>query len=159
MKNNKGFTLIELVMVIAIMGIFSFLLLANISGVDKVNVSSTAWKVQSDIRYVHQLAMSTGRSHAISFYDGGNYNGGYYVIDTVNWQIVTSPETREPMQVNLNGIGIANPQYIEFNSRGEPIYGRGNVELVSREGETKKIYVVSNTGAVVIDDPVLAGVY
>ena len=62
----RGFTLIELVMVIVLLGVLAALVSMRMPG-DGINVGAQAEQLASDIRYTQSLAMSRGQRFRINF--------------------------------------------------------------------------------------------
>ena len=90
-KNNKAFTLIELIVVIAIIGIFSSIFLLNYHIIKKrIAVERTASRLVQDIRSAEEFAISAkeeicpdnkpAKSFGIFFGAGGEDNSGRYIL-------------------------------------------------------------------------------
>lgn len=148
---KRGFTLIELVILMSILGIMVVLYTSSTGDLSDVSVDAASRKVQSDIRYAHQLATSTGVDHGAVF----TQNGGYEVYSWAPGNPVIDPVTREDMVVALDdfeGVTISNNYQVKFNSRGEPVTGGdGRVTLTATSGAVRDVRVIDKTGAVVID--------
>jgi len=90
-KNNKAFTLIELIVVIAIIGIFSSIFLLNYHIIKKrIAVERTASSLVQDIRRAEEFAISAkeeicpdnkpAKSFGIFFGAGGEDTSGRYIL-------------------------------------------------------------------------------
>lgn len=105
-RKNKGFTLLELIIVMAILGIVASI--ASFSWqryVPKINLRSTARQASADISKYRAKAMAEGRAYTISF-SGTGYN-------------VTAPAKTGNTDLpafNLNAIPVA-----EVNSKDRQI--------------------------------------
>ena len=74
LKNNKGFTLIEMVSVILVLGIISAVAIPMFDQ-GTINATLVANTVQTDIQFTQELAMSRNQDASITFVWGANsYN-------------------------------------------------------------------------------------
>ncbi len=69
-RNEKGFTTIELIIVIVIAGIMAAVAIPKMNHISEVDLYTTARQVKSDIRYAQQLAMSKYMTVKITFNGG-----------------------------------------------------------------------------------------
>jgi prepilin-type N-terminal cleavage/methylation domain-containing protein len=147
----RGFTLMELMLVMSLMASTALLYVSYTSDIGNVSVDAASWKVQSDIRYAQQLANTTGLMHGVVFIA----NDGYTVYQGNETQPVTDPLSRDQMVEDFTHFGTvtANDNYrVEFDSLGRPTMGGGgHITLITDNGATRRIYVIANTGAVVVD--------
>ncbi len=67
MASNRGFTLLELLIVITIVAVASTLVGVNLVGRDSANLESIARTLMTDLRYVRSRAMVGNIDTAISF--------------------------------------------------------------------------------------------
>ena len=123
---KKGFTLIELVLVIVIIGIMGLVVIPRIDlGGDRA--SAAARKIVSDIRYAKQLSNTTRLVHGVVF-----TSGSYTVFQNDDPANPTrNPETGIGFLVRMSGdldgvvlspsLGLgANMDVVKFNSLGRP---------------------------------------
>jgi MSHA pilin protein MshC len=133
MKNN-GFTLIELVMVLVLIGIIAVFVAPQLGSITGTNASAFKDKLRADIRYAQNLAMSQNKRYRVYF----NTNppspaSGYAVVfDTSGGGWTTFGFAQDPagggnLSVTLNtgnyaGITVSTPAggFVEFNSLGAP---------------------------------------
>lgn len=66
-KNNSGFTLIEIVLMIIILGVIGFVISISIGDINSTKLNSAARRLASDIRYAQQLAMTKQIRHGVVF--------------------------------------------------------------------------------------------
>ena len=57
MKNCKGFTLIELVMIIVILGILALAVMPKTTAQPRVKLEAACQKIASDLRYAQEMAL------------------------------------------------------------------------------------------------------
>ena len=160
--NQRGFTLIELVMIIVLVGIIAFTVAPRLGDTTSTNSSAFADKLRADIRYAQNLAMTENQRYRVYVNTAPSpAPNGYAVMNDTNgngtWgeagEIAQDPAGTGSLSVTLNtgkysGITVSTPAggYIEFNSLGSPTVGGGAVVTVSPGGSTVTITV--QTGAV-----------
>jgi MSHA pilin protein MshC len=128
--DSRGFTIVELVMVVVLIGILAVSVVPKFVDTSAFSLVGGAAMAAADIRYTQELAMGTHSSKTIVF----TTNNTYY---TVNSQTVNLPSR----------VSISSGATFTFNSLGEPTTGGGTVTL-SAGAETKTITVESYTGRV-----------
>ncbi|MGE5328016.1 MAG: Tfp pilus assembly protein FimT/FimU [Deltaproteobacteria bacterium] len=120
-ESSKGFTLLELMIVIALLGIFLAVAVPRMGGSKTdFKLYTTARNLVSDIRYTQELSISTKEKHGI-FFDGSD--GKWYEIRN----LVTGKTVK---RINLNNgasyekmLDTANDPVgdgIVFDSTGKP---------------------------------------
>ncbi len=148
---KRGFTLIEIVLVLSVLGILVALYTASTGDMSNVSIDAASRKVQSDLRYAHQLAVNTGINHGAVF----TANGGYEVYAGSPGNPVIDPVTREDLVIELTdfqGVTVAEDYQVEFDPGGTPVMGGDNrARLTATSGAIRDVYVVDKTGAIVID--------
>lgn len=160
MKNQHGFTLIELIMIIVVLVIIAAVAIPRLGDVTSTKAAATAEKMKSDIRYAQEIAMTRNRSYRI-YFNGAPAPApdGYAVVYDAdgdgNWgeagEFASDPTGKGNLSVTLNAgdyagvtaLSSVNP--IEFNSLGRPSGGATTV-TVSPGGYT--ISIAAETGAV-----------
>ena len=155
--DRKGFTLIELVMVLILIGIIAVVAIPRLSDVTATNAGAFAKKLRADMRYAQDLAMTRNQRARITFRTLPN---GYDI--TLGGNPVTDPATGSPFSITLNtgqyaGISISavefSGSYIEFNTLGVPFESGGMLAVsksvtVSGGGINQNVTVQPQTGAV-----------
>ncbi|MDD5291855.1 MAG: type II secretion system protein [Candidatus Omnitrophica bacterium] len=105
--NNKGFTIIELVIVFLVIGIIAAVSVAQMPDMEGMRISKAAQKIQSDIRFAQRLAMQLQRRTAVLFSAAGD-NYSIYIENTYqanDWNVnvkAKNPLTQEDFDVQLN---------------------------------------------------------
>lgn len=131
-KNKKGFTLLELMIVIAILGIFLAVAAPRMDGSKTdFKLYTTARNLVSDIRYAQELSISTKENHGVFFDSSG---GIWYEIKN----LVTDKTIKK---INFNNsvsynkmVDTANDPVgdgVVFDSRGKPYEDDGVTPLVT----------------------------
>ena len=154
---KRGFTLIELVMVMVIVGILAALAIPRFEGFYAVKLNSAAKKLVTDIRYVQQLAVSRHESYRVLFYTSPQ--NSYEVRKVSDSSFAKDPFSRNDFIVAYN----TNPQYggviVESTNFGPPgglqfdwqgIPSAGGITLLRLKDNRKTVSVTANTGKVVV---------
>ena len=136
--NFKGFTLIEVIMVMAIIGILAATVLPRIDFTisTRASVDGAAYMIASDIRYAQECAMATRTSKTITFSLGAN-----------SYSFALTPNNLDPTGQLPSGV-TTTALTLTFNSLGEPTAGGGSSVTVSAGGVTRMITVLQYTGKV-----------
>ncbi len=129
---SPGFTLIELIMVIVLIGILAVSIMPKFVDTSAISLHGGAAMIAADIRYAQELAMSTNQPKSITFTNG-----------------VSSYDTVDGRTINLpSHVSILTGATFNFNTLGEPT--AGGLVTISAGGPTKTINVESDTGNVSI---------
>jgi prepilin-type N-terminal cleavage/methylation domain-containing protein len=156
---RKGFTLIELVMVMVIMAILTAWTIPRFESLYSIKLSGAMKKVVSDVRYVQQIAISRHTNTRMIF----NKTTDVYVAEeevpsgSNTWVSIKSPFTRGNLTVNYatdpqyKGINITDVNFnstntLQFKWLGEPVSG-GRVDFEYKQN-TNSIFVQNTTGIV-----------
>ena len=158
-KGKNGFTMMDLVMVIAILSIFSVMAIPRLTSLSTVKLSGVANKLVTDIQYAQQLAISKQVRCGLSFNPSSE---SYFVYEGTTATKATDPYTRGDFIVDYQtedaykGMDLQNTNFgdrIEFDPVGKP-YTDANSPLTSNgivilqaQGESKNIIITPNTGA------------
>jgi MSHA pilin protein MshC len=134
--DSKGFTLVELIMVVVLIGILAVSIVPKFMDTSAISLQGGAAMVVADIRYTQELAMSTHTPKTITF-----------TIDD-DFYMVVSQRMDLPSRVKIL-IG----RIFTFNSLGEPTAACGSgssVEITATVGSSppKIITVDCFTGRV-----------
>lgn len=152
MKNNAGFTLMELMVTIAIIGIMSAIAVPNmITWRNSMQFNSAVRQVKISIEQTRMDAIKANMPSRIDFIDGSN------TFNTVRWDptanAFAAPNTHQlPPGVILANSNFANDQ-LRFSSRGMPanVIG-GTLRLQNTSGSLCRLIVIANVGTSRIAD-------
>ncbi|MCX5708527.1 MAG: MerR family transcriptional regulator [Candidatus Omnitrophica bacterium] len=156
---RKGFTLIELVMVMVIIAILAAVAIPRFDSFYSIKLSGAMKKAMSDIRYVQQVAVSRHTNTRVTF----NKTSDIYTaeeefpVGNNAWISIKSPFTRGDLTVNYatdpqyKGINITDANFnssniLQFKWQGEPASG-GRVDFEYKQN-TNSILVQNMTGIV-----------
>jgi len=134
--NRKGFTLIELVMILVLIGIIVAVVVPRLGNVTSTKAGAFVDKLRADVRYAQDLAMTRNTRTRVNF-----TATTYAVVSSTTstcsaFVAVTDPATGGPFTVTINtgaytGITLTLPAMtcLEYNSLGRPYdcTGLGNV--------------------------------
>ena len=158
--NSKGFTLIELVMILVLIGIMAVFAAPRLGTITATNAGAFADKLRTDIRYAQNLAMTKNQAYRVYFNGAPAPNPGYAVVyDTSGgaWSsfgYAQDPAAGGNLSIALNtgqyaGITTSTPPvgYVEFNSVGAATSG-ADVTITVNSDPALSLTVTARTGAV-----------
>lgn len=136
MKNSKGFTLIEVIVVMVVIGI-----MATIAGISLVSSSrnaelrSTAQEMYGQFQRAKMEAIKRNQSVAIIF-DTTGIDQYQVFVDLDNDKVLDAGEQLMAEIIMKNGIELQNISFggndeTGFTSRGRPTGGFGSVDIVN----------------------------
>ncbi len=132
--NDKGFTLIELVMVIILVGILAVFVAPRLGTVTGTKADTVADKIRADIRYVQSLAMTMNRRSRVYLNGTGTAPAsGYAAVndtsaagDCSSFVASTDPAAGGTLSITLNtgtyaGITVTpSMTCLEYDALGRP---------------------------------------
>lgn len=170
----RGFTLIELVIVILIAVILAITATVQSPNLPSLRTEWAAYKIKSDIRYAQSYAVASQKRTRVSF-DVNAESYSIYVEDSPgNWVLMTDPLTKKSFTVDFKqsefrGINIVSTYFnganygLLFDASGTPysydssggttmLSTTGNVTLLGYRSSISftTVYVTPNTGMVFI---------
>jgi len=131
MRHRGGFTLVELVMMIVIIGIIALAVMPKSTSGSRVRLESACQKIASDLRYAHEMSLAQQVRFGLSFDPG---NEAYFVYRANVGTVAIDPQTRNNFNVSFitlnefKGIDIVSTNFsnkTEFDSTGAPYDGSG----------------------------------
>lgn len=156
---QRGFTLVELVMLLVLIGIVAAFIAPRMADVTTTRAAAFADKLRADIRHARNLAMAENRRYRVVLNMAPAPGSGYAVVNDANgngtWgepgEVARDPAGAGFLLVPLNtgeyaGITVAPAAVIEFDSLGRPVAGGGAALILSPGGAT--VTIAAGTGAV-----------
>ncbi|MDP2951473.1 MAG: type II secretion system protein [bacterium] len=136
-SDNQGFTLIEVLIVIAVMAILCAVFISQTSFFQpQAKLASVARDLITDIRYAQQLAVNEQVEYGISFLVSENK----YQL----WRFSAVPEQIFekilPQEVQISQVLDLTDDKVKFNAYGA-VAEAGSVYLINSESETKIIEI------------------
>lgn len=161
MKHQNGFTLIELIVVVAIIGVLVYFAAANFgTSHSTVQVEAAAQQIATDIRYAQQMARTVGQNTRVYFDVSNNryylkWEDGTYLNDPArSADFIVDLGSGSFSEVSLTGTSL-NYARLDFTSAGAPLNGgssfAGDLTAVTLNN-TKVVKVRANTGFLTIAD-------
>ena len=129
--DSRGFTMVEIIMVVVLIGILAVSVVPKFVDTSAISLQGGAAMVLADIRYTQELAMSTHAPKTITFTTSDTF---YTVVS----QTMNLPSR----------VSISNGATFTFNSLGEPTTGGGSSVEIQAGSSTKTITVENYTGRV-----------
>ncbi len=161
MKNKKGFTLVEMMVTIAIIAILSTIAVVNyISHRNNQQVIRASRSVYSALQSAKMLAIRDNASVCVLFTAGEGSSGGFQVFEDKNGNnALDAGEERSdgqmPPGVTLSDAGFSGDTQATFSSMGMPRQPGGALDFgsveVSNSVRCSEI-VVNSSGTIRIDE-------
>jgi len=159
----KGFTLVELIMLIALIGILAWLAVPRLGAFHEIKLQTAARRVAGDLRYAQGLSMTRRERHGVLFDPGVSR---YAVLDAATRQPIENPMDRgRPLRVDFHssgeyqGVSIVSADFggtpgvlfdffgVPRDTSGRELASPGRV-LLSYEGMTAAVTIAPGTGRV-----------
>ena len=161
----RGFTLTELIVIITILGILSWLAYPKMAAMDEIKLDAAARRVAADLRYAQSLAMSRRVIHGILF----NTALEKYTVFAPNAATpITDPADRArslivdyTTRTEFKGVLVQSAAFgttpgVTFDYFGVPRDTAGTdltangVVVLSYQGATDSVLVAPQTGTVTV---------
>jgi MSHA pilin protein MshC len=142
-SSGRGFTLIELTVVIVLTAILAVVAMAKLTGVDSFEVQGFADSARSTVRFARKLAVAQRRVVVVDV----TASSISVCYDMACASPVTDPTTGQAMVIQApNGASIAGPGSISFDGLGRATPGA--TVTVTGAGATSNFTIESETGYV-----------
>jgi prepilin-type N-terminal cleavage/methylation domain-containing protein len=139
LSSYDGFTLIELIMVIVIIGILAFVAIQKYP-TSEISLETAADMIRSDIRSVQALAMAGHKVSTIFTPKILTFGSNIYTFDDLS-----GTKTRNLANIFDAQLTISAPATIGFNSLGEPTKDQDDTITING---TRTLTVLQYTGRV-----------
>jgi len=161
LKNQNGFSLLEVIVVVVIVGVLAYFSAANFGDShSKLQNESVLKKMVSDVRYARELALTEGEKTRVYFdqtnnryylkWDNGNYiqnpgGGGDFIVQLGEGEF---------SQVNITSSAFS-AGWLDFDTKGTPsnagVSFSNELNLVSLSN-SRSITITANTGFLQIEN-------
>ena len=165
MTSSKGFTLLELIVVMVIIGITAWLAYPKLSALNDIKLDAAARRVAADLRYAQNQSIGKRSVHGILFEPSA---GRYTVFSPTTATAVTDPANRaRPLRVDFvsggefQGVAISSAAFgtsrgVTFDYFGVPrdtagveLAATGRV-ILTYQGRADTVDVTPGTGKVTL---------
>ncbi len=158
----RGFTLIELIIVIVIAAILAVAVSARAPSRAALTLTARAKQLASDIRYVQTLSMTSGQRYCLTLTPSSPYSG--YSLTTAASGCVTTTAhpagLTQPVSVCNGTTCMTAPaltnNYLQFDTLGQPynapttLLAANAVITLTDSGVSQTVTVAPTTGAVTV---------
>ena len=117
-KSSQGFTLIEVIAVLIILGILGVVVASRVSSTGAYSVKSQAEVLKSHIRYAQTMAMGTGIIWGINISDSKQYS--LFRDNDTTKTVVLPGANSNPVVLEANGPSLSTDT-IRFGGKGAPV--------------------------------------
>ena len=164
LARRHAFTLIEVLMVVAIMGLAGMVVVPQMLNASSLGVQAAARAVVGDTLYLQSNAIASQRERQLRFNVGENWYGLYDISDSENPVMLEANWVGNGVGDNtyridfgkdsrFEGVSIVSANfggntYLDFDSLGSPLTG-GNV-LLQGDGFQIRVSIAPFTGRVTI---------
>jgi prepilin-type N-terminal cleavage/methylation domain-containing protein len=143
----SGFSLLELVLVLAIVGILAVFVMPRLTTTQSITVAAVTSRLVANIRYTQSLAMSRGQRYRI------NFAGNAYQITDMGGAAIVQPLTASTAAISVSPANLSgyNPplaaSYVAFDGKGVPYVGATTALAATA---TITVTLGSDAGSIVI---------
>lgn len=148
-SNNLGFTLIELIIIIILVGILAIVISPKIE-IGSFSEDTDIMQLYSDIRYVQHKSMVDGGGWSIKL-DGMNKK---YTIYDNNGNVANIPSIDNPVKLKNKFSSNINQLYFDYLGRPDNDTDSTNSNLLTTETTitlgSRKIIIVPYSGGIIV---------
>lgn len=135
-KHHNGFTMIELIVVIVLVGIISVFMVPRFFATNVFAERRTVDEIITALRYTQQLAMNRGVNHRLQI-NANNYI--YQRFGTGTWIAVRNPDGSAINSYPTNVVLIATT--VTFDQLGQPVPNTAPAQTINIGAQTITIEV------------------
>ncbi len=163
--SSRGFSMTELIIIITILGILSWLAYPKVSAMDEIKLDAAARRLAGDLRYAQSLAMSRRVIHGILFnaalekYTVYAPNTATPIVDPADrarTMIVDYTSRTEFKGVLVQSAAFGTTPGVSFDYFGVPRDTAGvdltsnGLVVLSYQGQSDSVFVAPQTGMVTV---------
>jgi MSHA pilin protein MshC len=130
--NNRGFTIIEIIVVLVLISIIAAAAFQRSISTDQMNFRSQFDKIQNQARYPQSIAMKRNEWWGLAC-----ANNLYWIFTGTNKDIVANQRRlpgQEDIKISLTDLGVTmTPFTVIFDSYGIPYWGDWNTKMSTEE--------------------------
>lgn len=146
MKNNHGFTLIEALLIILLIGILAAIAIPRMGSSEK-SAYSSARQIVTDLRYTRTLAVTTGQKHYLKLLPaGGPYTSYKIYKDEVDPTVDVQIGDKRKISTKVNCTSTLGE--FNFNYLGIGTAGLDGLITIIDGTYTYKVSVNASTGRI-----------
>ena len=152
-RNNRGFTLVEVTVVMVLIGIIAAVLFARSISTDPINLVAEVDKIRNHIRYAQSMAMKHNEVWVISS------NATQYWLSDITLNLVKLPGATND-RISLADLGVSMHAFaVYFDRLGVPYHSYVNEDnnnpitpgnpraiTISAGSESRTLYITPETG-------------
>jgi prepilin-type N-terminal cleavage/methylation domain-containing protein len=152
-RNNRGFTLVEITVVVILIGIIAAAVFARSISTDRINIVGEVDKIRNHIRYAQSMAMKRNEVWVISC------NATQYWLSDITLNPVPLPGATSD-RISLAALGVSmNAFAVYFDRLGIPYHsytdedtntpvtpGNARIITISAGSESRTLTVTPQTG-------------
>jgi prepilin-type N-terminal cleavage/methylation domain-containing protein len=161
-RTSAGFTLLELVIVIVIVGILAAVTVPRFKAFNTIKLNSVVKKIVTDIRYAQSMAGSSHDMYGVTFnttseqYEVRRIRDNSYAKDPFSRQDFIVNFNTDPLYrgATIDSANFGSTNQVRFGWNATPLNGN-NVTLssegsvvISYRGASMTVFVASGTGTV-----------
>ncbi len=151
-KNNKGFSLVEMIVAMIIIGIAMSMVIYNISIIFKTRVDTIADQYKTDIRNVKDSSISSdGKTYSVLWEDTGT-NFAYILYSDSD--IIKRVDLHPEIDVTHDGGNVSGSRILFDSLDGKVIddamglNGAGEYLFMNSSGDTSTVIIFKETGRI-----------
>ena len=141
LNTNAGFTLLEILLAVFIIGIVSTVILSRVPSIELYNERVESDTLKSHLRYAQSRAMNTNKNWGIQFLSPSHYR--MYSVEEAGTTYRFIPGRESAVSITLTELKMQANQTVEFDEMGSP--GASDISVRTSNG-VELILVTAETG-------------